>query len=134
MKTKNFDPIAFAEYPMNTTLIYPMETVATFRCRLESGAAANWLINGSMPRHFIHLEPLLKFNNENGTVVDTLSITVTPEHNHTKIACVATIDGIPVVSPNATLTIVVGMSIRFCSVCFVNTVACMAMNIWNRFD
>jgi hypothetical protein len=103
---------------MNITLMYPMETLATFRCRLEPGAGVNWLINGSMPRHFTLLEPLIGFNNENGTVVDTLSITVTPEHNHTKIACVATIDGIPVVSPNATLTIVIGMSIGACSVCF----------------
>ena len=93
---------------MNTTLIYPMETVATFRCRLESGDDADWLINGSKPRRFIDLNPSINLADDNGTIVDTLSITVTPEHNGTQVACVATVDGVSVVSPNATLTITIG--------------------------
>ena len=94
---------------MNMTLIYPVETVATFRCRLESGDNIDWLINGSNPRRFIDLKPSLNFHSDNGTIVDTLSITVTPEHNGTQVACVATVDGAPVVSPNATLTIIIGL-------------------------
>lgn len=91
------------------TLTYPLETVATFRCRLESGADADWLINGSTPRRFIDLNPSMNLASDNGTIVDTLSITVTPEYNGTQVACVATVDGDPVVSPNATLTIMIGL-------------------------
>ena len=93
---------------MNTTLIYPVETVATFRCRLESGAEVDWLINGSETIKFAaDLNPSLRFLLENGTIVNTLSITVTPEHNNTKVSCVGTVDGAPVVSPNVTITITI---------------------------
>ena len=103
--------IAFVEYPVNTTLVYPMEREAIFRCRLESGDRVdNWLINGSDFLNFIaDLSPSLNFLSGNGTITYTLSITVAPEHNGTQVACVATVNGTLMVSPNATLTIIVGM-------------------------
>ena len=109
-------PIVFAEYPMNVTLTYPSETVATFRCRLESGDDADWLINGSNPRHFFDLNPSMNLAMDNGTIVDLLSITVTPEHNDTQVACVATVDGASVASPNATLIIIIGLLHPVCPI------------------
>ena len=109
MSINSYNFAAFVEYPMNTTLIYPMETTATFRCCHESRGRLDWLINGSDFRQFPDLNPSLGFLRDNGTVVEMLSIIVTPEHNSTKIACVAMVDGAPVVSPNATLTIILGL-------------------------
>lgn len=94
---------------MNTTLIYPLQTSATFRCRLESGDRVDWLINGSEYIQFIDLKPLLSLLSDNGTIIQILSITVTPEHNGTQVACVATVNDVFVVSPNATLTIITGL-------------------------
>ena len=88
--------------------MYPTETKATFRCRLDSGAVFDWLINGSSRRNFVDLNPLFGVTTDNGTIIDTLTITVMPEHNGTQVACVATVNGTMVISPNATLTIIIG--------------------------
>ena len=103
------DLVAFTEYPLNMTLTYPLETVATFRCRHESGAKVDWLINGSDTRNFVELDVTLRFVNDNGTLVDSISITVTPEHSGTQVACEAMIDGVSEVSPTATLTVIIGL-------------------------
>ena len=94
---------------MNVTLTYTSETVATFSCYGPGARISTWLINGSDYMDFVDLHFMLTFEPLNGTVAQTLSITVTPELNGTQIACVATVDGVSVVSPNATLTIIIGL-------------------------
>ena len=97
---------------MNMTLTYPSEKMATFRCRYEPRATiSNWLINGSDYLSFADLTMhfTLMFETINGTIAQILSITVTPELNGTQVACVATVDGAPVMSPNATLTVMIGL-------------------------
>ena len=105
--------LEFAENPLNINLTYPLEMVATFQCHHESGVRSNWLINGSDARNFVDLDVILTSIRDNGTIVDKLSITVTPEYNRTQVACEATIDGTREISPAATLTIyIAGTCVR----------------------
>ena len=94
---------------MNINLAYPSEMVAKFRCRHESGARVDWLINGSDAWNFVDLDVTIRRVRDNGTIVDKLSITVTPEHNGTQVACKAMINGATEMSPTATLTVITGL-------------------------
>ena len=97
--------VAFAEYPSNLSLTYPLETVAAFQCRHESGARVDWQINGSYSWNFVDLDITTRHGRDNGTILNTISITVTPEHNGTQVACEVSNNEGSEVSPNATLTV-----------------------------
>ena len=75
-----------------------------FRCRhMTSDAHISWRVNNSPSGRFSDIRP--GSINEDGTIVDTLTIPAEPQYNGTVVECVAVFfDGSPTeVSPAATI-------------------------------
>ena len=93
----------FAEIPVNVTVELGTATPPC-RCRhMTSDAHISWRVNGSPSGRFPDIRP--GSVNEDGTIVDTLTIPAEPQYNGTVVECVAVFfDGSPnEVSPPATI-------------------------------
>ena len=84
------------------------------RCRhMTSDAHISWRVNGSPSGRFPDIRP--GSVNEDGTIVDTLTIPAEPQYNGTVVECVAVFfDGSPTeVSPPATILFIPTSSVPF---------------------
>ena len=102
----------FIEIPSPVTIEVEngVEMDAVFRCRHQClDVGISWLINGSSSRLYPDVVDS-SIRDNNGTLVDTLTIPAIPEYNGTEVVCVATFaNGSPdEVTPPANL-IIIGM-------------------------
>ena len=83
------------------------EAEAVFRCRHQSSDAfINWRIDGSPAGQYFDIT--VGSTNENGTIVNTLTIPARSEYNGTEVVCVAYfLNGSPEITSAVVLIIMI---------------------------
>jgi hypothetical protein len=97
---------AFDEVPVSQEVATGAEAV--FRCRYPTADIIRWRVNGSLvgrspPRYII---PSTIIHDDNGNLVDTLTIIARPELNGTEVVCVARFDDDRPEEPSQPVTLI----------------------------
>ena len=110
--------VDFTEYPLNITLLIGSEREVVFRCRHPNANLIGWIVNGSS----LGQNPPPDITpgttrDDDGALVNTLTIIARPEYNETVVECQAFFDGSTEMTPPVTLTIINGKLSMNCYKC-----------------
>ena len=112
--------VDFAEYPSNITLPFGSEIQAVFKCRHPTANFIDWRVNGTS----VGQSPPTDITpgtirDDDGNLVNTLTIIARPEYNGTEVECVAVFSGgsPDEATPSVTLTIIDGKLSMNCYKC-----------------